>query len=63
MATPFFQVGELSWKPHRPSFISWLAEIRFIRDKVMRFHPGPISADAVDELWKFSLLHRYRDPA
>lgn len=51
----------VGWPLDRPTFIERLEEIRLIRNKVMHFHPDPISADAVNKLRKFnSLLHRYR---
>ncbi|MER6991693.1 CBS domain-containing protein [Saccharopolyspora hirsuta] len=53
---------KLGWPLDRSSFIARLEEIRLIRNKVMHFHPDPVSEDAVDKLRKFtSLLHQYRD--
>jgi len=55
---------KLGWQLDRISFISRLREIRDIRNKVMHFHPDPVSEDAVEKLRTFnSLLHQYRDPA
>lgn len=53
----------LGWRLDRAYFISWLEEIRHIRNKVMHFHPDPLPEDAVVKLRSFNgLLHRYRDP-
>jgi CBS domain-containing protein len=55
---------QLGWPLDRQIFISRLEKIRGIRNKVMHFHPDPISEDAIDKLRNFnSLLHQYRDPA
>jgi len=54
----------LGWPLDRPTFTARLEEIRRIRNKVMHFHPDPVSDDAVDKLRAFNtLLHQYRDPA
>jgi hypothetical protein len=53
---------KLGWPLDRSTFISRLAEIRAIRNKVMHFHPDPVPEDAVVKLRRFnSLLHGYRD--
>lgn len=55
---------KLGWPLDRQKFIVRLDEIREIRNKVMHFHPDPVSEEAIDMLRNFnSLLHRYRDPA
>jgi CBS domain-containing protein len=55
---------QLGWPLDRPTFIARLQEIRRIRNKVMHFHPDPLSDDVVDKLRTFNtLLHQYRDPA
>lgn len=55
---------KLGWPLDRPTFISRLEEIRFVRNKVMHFHPDPVPEDAVDKLRRFNkMLHQYRDPA
>lgn len=54
----------LGWPLDRPTFIARLEEIRRIRNKVMHFHPDPLSDDVVDKLRTFNmLLHQYRDLA
>jgi CBS domain-containing protein len=54
----------LGWPLDRQTFIARLEEIRRIRNKVMHFHPDPLSDDVVDKLRTFNtLLHRYRDLA
>jgi hypothetical protein len=54
----------LGWPLDRPTFITRLEEIRRIRNKVMHFHPDPLSDDVVDKLRTFNtLLHQYRDLA
>jgi CBS domain-containing protein len=55
---------KLGWPLDRAAFIARLEEIRFIRNKVMHFHPDPVPEDAVDKLQRFNtLLHQYRDPS
>lgn len=54
---------KLAWPLDRQVFIARLAEIRTVRNKVMHFHPDPLSEDATKKLRNFTrLLHRYRDP-
>lgn len=54
----------LGWPLDRPTFIARFGEIRRIRNKVMHFHPDPLSDDVVDKLRTFNtLLHQYRDLA
>lgn len=53
----------LGWPLDRQVFIARLDEIRLVRNKVMHFHPDPISEGAIDMLRNFnSLLHQYREP-
>lgn len=53
----------LGWPLDRQVFIARLDEIRLIRNKVMHFHPDPISEDAIEMLRNFNnLLHQYREP-
>ncbi len=55
---------QLGWPLDRTTFIARLGEIRRIRNRVMHFHPDPLSTDAVDKLRAFNtLLHQYRAPA
>ncbi|WP_410630747.1 hypothetical protein [Amycolatopsis sp. cmx-4-83] len=54
---------KLGWPLDRQTFTSRLEKIRLIRNKVMHFHPDPVSEDAIKKLRNFAkLLHQYRDP-
>nr|WP_166640612.1 hypothetical protein [Amycolatopsis sp. SID8362] len=55
---------KLGWPLDRQTFTSRLEKIRLIRNKVMHFHPDPVSEDAIKKLSNFAkLLHQYRDPS